>query len=90
VFPENIFAHKRKRIIVYQEAEEWKKDNDRCFSFELICETLDLHPDYMRLGLLSWKEAKCKERFIHAYRRRRETLVKTRVAHASSRFSKTG
>ncbi len=65
-FQRNIFAHKRKRKRLYQEAEEWilEKDSDWCFSFEFICETLDLHPDYIRQGLLSWKEAKCKERFI--------------------------
>jgi hypothetical protein len=91
-FQKNIFAHKRKRKRLYQEAEEWilEKDNDWCFSFEFICETLDLHPDYIRQGLLSWKEAQSKERFIQAYRRRRKSLVKTRVAHTASGFSKTG
>jgi hypothetical protein len=90
-FQRNIFAHKRKRKRLYQEAEEWilEKDSDWCFSFEFICETLDLHPDYIRQGLLSWKEAKCKERFIQAYRRRHKTFVKTRVAHTSVRRSKT-
>jgi len=90
-FQRNIFAHKRKRKRLYQEAEEWilEKDSDWCFSFEFICETLDLHPDYIRQGLLSWKEAKCKERFIQAYRRRRKTFVKMRVAHTSVRRSKT-
>ena len=74
-FQRNIFAHKRKRKRLYQEAEEWilEKDSDWCFSFELICETLDLHPDYIRQGLLSWKEAQSKERFIQAYRRRRKS-----------------
>jgi hypothetical protein len=88
-FQRNIFAHKRKRKRLYQEAEEWilEKDSDWCFSFKFICETLDLHPDYVRQGLLSWKEAKCKERFIQAYRRRRKTL--TRLANTSGRRSKT-
>jgi hypothetical protein len=30
------------------------------FSFENICETLQLNPDYIRRGLLVWKEARRK------------------------------
>src|SRR4030095_11008387 len=88
-FQKNIFADKRKRKRLYQEAEEQiiEKNSTWCVSFELICEPLDLRPDYIRLGLLSWKEAKCKERFIQAYRRRRKTL--TRLANTSGRRSKT-
>ena len=36
----------------------------RFFSFEYICETLQLHPDYIRQGLLSWKDARRKARSI--------------------------
>ena len=76
---------------LFQEAEEWflEKDSDQLFSFEYICETLGLHPDYLRQGLLSWKEAKCKERSVQGHRGSRKTLVKTRVTHPSVRFSKT-
>jgi hypothetical protein len=45
-----------------QEAEEWflEKDGEALYSFENICETLGLHPDTIRKGLLVWKEAKLK------------------------------
>jgi hypothetical protein len=45
---------------LFHEAEEWilEKDADWSFSFENICEALQLQPGYIRQGLLSWQEAK--------------------------------
>lgn len=47
---------------LFQEAEDWllEKNTNWPFSFENICETLQLNPDYIRRGLLVWKEAKRK------------------------------
>jgi hypothetical protein len=47
---------------LFQEAEDWilEKNSNWFFSFENICETLQLNPDYIRKGLLVWKEAKHK------------------------------
>jgi len=76
---------------LFQEAEEWflERDSDGLFSFEYICETLRLDPDYIRQGLMSWKEARCKEHSIQGRRGGRKKLVKTRVAHTSLRFYRT-
>jgi hypothetical protein len=51
-------SEREKRL--FKEAEEWilEKNSDWFFSFENICETLELYPDYIRQGLLRWKEAK--------------------------------
>jgi hypothetical protein len=51
-------SEREKRL--FKEAEEWilEKDSDWFFSFENICETLGLYPDYIRQGLMRWKEAK--------------------------------
>jgi predicted Ser/Thr protein kinase len=40
----------------FQEAQEWilGKDEDWLFSFDAICEALDLDPDYLRRGLMAW------------------------------------
>jgi hypothetical protein len=45
---------------LFQEAENWilAKNSDWVFSFENICETLQLNPGYIRRGLLVWKQAK--------------------------------
>jgi len=47
---------------LFQEAEEWILDKNSAwlYSFENICEVFGLHPDYMRQGLLCWKEARLK------------------------------
>jgi hypothetical protein len=44
---------------LFQEAETWilEKNTDWPFSFENICETLQLNPDFIRRGLIVWKES---------------------------------
>jgi hypothetical protein len=76
---------------LFRDAEEWflERDGDCLFSFEYICETLELHPDYIRQGLMSWKEARRKEHSLQAGRGSRKKLSKTPVAHTSLRFSRT-
>src|SRR5947208_527452 len=41
----------------FQEAEDWffHERSDRLFSFEKVCEVLDLNPDYIRAGLTRWR-----------------------------------
>jgi hypothetical protein len=43
----------------FEEAEKWlfvERDSKAFCSFENICEILQLHPDYIRQGLLGWKK----------------------------------
>ena len=77
---------REKRL--FQEAEEWilGQNGDWLFSFHNICETLQLHADYLRQGLLSWKDAKRDGRFMLDYcATARVNFVKTHAAHASVR-----
>jgi hypothetical protein len=88
-FQKYVLARRPSRKNLFQQAEEWFLDNDSeaLFSFESICETLQLHPDYIRQGLLLWKEAKLKTPLVEVSRPRR---TKSRsVGHASVRLSKT-
>lgn len=57
-FQSHLLAKDRKGQAIFQEAEEWiwERDGDWPFSFESICEALDLNPEYLRKGLLCWKE----------------------------------
>jgi len=75
---------------LFQETEEWllEKDSDELFSFENICETLQLHPDYIRQGLMVWKEARIKTLLVEGYRQGRTKLHSNR-RHPSARLSKT-
>ena len=90
-FQKYVLSKDEKGKKLFQETEEWflERDSDQLFSFEFVCETLELHPDYIRQGLMSWKEARRKEHSVEGRRGGRKKLVKTRVAHTSLRFSRT-
>ena len=62
MFPDQLPTTQQREKRLFQEAEDWilEKNSDWFFSFENICETLQLHPDYIRQGLICWKEAKLK------------------------------
>jgi hypothetical protein len=47
---------------LYAEAEQWimEQGNDEIFSFENICEVLGLNPQYVREGLIRWRERKLR------------------------------
>ena len=53
-FQNNVFAQSVKGRRLFQEAEKWivEVDGDWVFSFENVCETLELNPAYVRQGLL--------------------------------------
>src|SRR5262245_14813687 len=59
-FQKYVFAANEREKKAFQEAQDWifEKNNDWLFSFDNICEALQLTPDYLRQGLLRWKEAK--------------------------------
>jgi hypothetical protein len=90
-FQKYAFSKDEKGRKLFQEAEEWflEKDNGALFSFEYISETLQLHPDYIRKGLLSWKDARDKARLVQKHRTDRKALARRRVKHPSIRLSKT-
>lgn len=79
-FQRNVLARNEVERKLFQEAEEWilEKNSDWLFSFENICDALELNPDYIRRGLRSWKEATRKSRSIQARHPRRVKLVRHR------------
>ena len=48
----------RKEWTLFKETEDWicDKNDDYLFSFENICEALKVNPEYVREGLLPWKQ----------------------------------
>jgi len=58
-FQKYVHARDGRGKTMFQEAEEWilERDSDWLFSFEGICDILGLNPDYVRQGLVRWKEA---------------------------------
>ena len=63
-FQKYVHARDARGKTMFREAEEWvlEKNSDWLFSFESICEILGLNPDYVRQGLMRWKEAKLEGR----------------------------
>jgi hypothetical protein len=45
---------------LYRDADEWihLEDKHWVFSFDNVCDMLDINPEYMRRGLKGWKERK--------------------------------
>jgi hypothetical protein len=90
-FQKYVLARNPRGKQLFREAEEWflDKENEALYSFENICETLGLHPDPIRKGLIVWKEAKLKLSSVEAQCAARPKLAKSRVKHPSIRLSKT-
>jgi hypothetical protein len=90
-FQKYVLARNPSGKKLFQEAEEWflEKDIDGLFSFEYICETLQFDPDYIRKGLLRWKEGKLNGRGVEPHPASRAKLARTRIARTSVRLSKT-
>ena len=67
-FQKYVLAQRERERRLFREAEEWilERNSDWFFSFENICETLELYPDYIRQGLLCWKEASSRRRKLPA------------------------
>jgi hypothetical protein len=51
-------SKRRRDGMLYREAKYWVwgTDDDNIFSFENICETLQINANYLRLGLIRWLE----------------------------------
>ena len=63
-FRKHLWARDHKARQLFEDSEAWILSEDRewPFSFENICELLDLNPEYLRRGLLTWKETQMSER----------------------------
>jgi hypothetical protein len=66
---------------LFRDADEWigLEDKRWVFSFDNVCEMLDINPDYMRRGLRQWKERK-----LEAMQQAAEALAVTDAAPATA------
>jgi len=57
-YRDNLFSQRGKNKRLFAEAEEWiaTPGGDWIFSFDNVCESLGFNPEYLRRGLLRWKE----------------------------------
>ncbi|MEX0802288.1 MAG: hypothetical protein WD688_03055 [Candidatus Binatia bacterium] len=63
-FQDNVLAESGKGKKLFEEAEEWilEERRDWIFSFQNVSELLGLSPEYLRQGLLRWKEKRLADR----------------------------
>jgi hypothetical protein len=73
-FQKHVCGQNRRSRMLFAEAGAWieSKDASWPFSFEQICQTLDINPSYLRMGLTRWRSLNDKKR--PARRRIREPL----------------
>lgn len=59
-FMKYVDASTNKGQKLFRDAEEWINLHDKrwIFSFDNVCDMLDIEPDYMRRGLHDWKQRK--------------------------------
>jgi hypothetical protein len=57
-FQDNVLAEGGKSKKLFDDAEEWvlKECADWIFSFRNVCELLGIDPEYLRAGLMRWKQ----------------------------------
>lgn len=57
-FQTYVLSQKTRERGLYKEAETWILSTDRhwLMSFENVCEAIGLEPEYIRNGLMRWKE----------------------------------
>ena len=58
-FQKYMFARNDRGRAIFDETEQWimEENTDWLFSFEGICEVLGFNPEYVRNGLLLWKNS---------------------------------
>jgi hypothetical protein len=68
-YQDNVTATGSKARKLFNDTEEWitQADGDWIFSFTSVCEILGLSPEYVRRGLVRWKEKKLSDRAQDAW-----------------------
>lgn len=63
-FQKYLFAQDKGERRLFREAQDWilEEDQEGPFSFENICEVLGIAPNYLRQGLLRWKQRQLARR----------------------------
>lgn len=61
-FQKHMLSRDRKQQQLFRDAEEWISSTDRSwpFSFENVCDLLQINSEYLRRGLITWKDQELK------------------------------
>jgi hypothetical protein len=63
-YQDNLISRSGKKKRLFEDTEQWilTADGEWVFSFDNVCDALGLNPEYVRQGLLRWKERNQKAR----------------------------
>ena len=75
-FQDYVLAQDVRKKALFREAEAWimAEGKDWIFSFDNVCESLGLHPGYLRSGLLRWKRKRLSNERKPVLGKRRPSL----------------
>jgi hypothetical protein len=87
-FMKCIDASTSKGQRLFRDADEWIAHEDKrwVFSFDNVCDMLDINPEYMRMGLRKWKD----KRLDAIARRRAQTVLEAERAAAEAALLPAG
>jgi hypothetical protein len=89
-FQKYVLAKDPRGKALFRGAEDWilEQNSDWIFSFASICEVLGLSPEYVRQGLMRWKEGRLtaapKAKIYHLRPRRRKRKSSPETASGDS------
>lgn len=89
-FQNNATAIAGPRRRLFDEAEEWLCGGagEGPFSFETVCETLGIEPEFLRKGLLEWRAQQLAGEAHRRLARRSPVVRSGRISAPSSRHAK--
>jgi hypothetical protein len=89
-FQNNATAVAGPRRRLFDEAEEWLCGGagEGPFSFETVCETLGIEPEFLRKGLLEWRAQQLAGGAHRRLARRSPVVRSGRISAPSSRHAK--
>lgn len=63
-YQKHLFARDLKSQQLFRDAEEWilSEEREHFFSFENICQLIDIEPEFLRRGLLEWARLRRSQR----------------------------
>ena len=86
-FQDNAWAQTGKRKKLFEDAEDWilEAGDDWVFSFVNICETCGIHPQYLRNGLMEWKQRRLRGH-SRAEAPRLQTKTQTKIQQGETMY----
>ncbi|HYB98488.1 MAG TPA: hypothetical protein VEC57_05070 [Candidatus Limnocylindrales bacterium] len=85
-FQKHLHARDSKRRQLFLDAESWidSEDDRGVFSFNNVCMLLGMNPDYVRQGLLAWRDKEKRVRRVRRHDEMAETRTAARIVPAES------